>query len=564
LHRVVKASQKKVAKAYYEKKAANEDRWTKLMYECPSCETQFTESKKPMSTCPVCRAPADKIKSIKEASQKKAEFPGGPCAGCGKELPTVWGETYCKECSDKKDSPEHKEADLEKDSAQNADVIRMFLEDSFPKDKMPVWGTPNLKITKYPNGWALVNYQTPILYRANGSDVVVFNTHKYSSTTSKIQNTIRSMFAGQSVKDTDEAGIFSVIDQSNLAVPEPEFTPELKQLHESALKLKADLEQETFWDERSYDEKYPMMAKYPEIVDKIVNAIKENGDNWYKVEQKMFNDSPFYMMNLSHEVGSREGSQLIDEVYKWLAENEKQEDKVWTPRTYASIKAELTMKAADPLLGPNGEPLLAKEEVPTTFKKHLKAPPATDRQKAIPATQEQAQLVKDVESSLSNLEAIKSMVTQAKAKLNEEIRAIEEKGGRVSIESELKEKIDRLSKLVEATQNQMVYAGDTMVRLIQETKDRPFKPSDAWKVEKLTERLSKYEDAAKYLDQAVKGAQSLATTEDIRELYFFPAKTSKLSKKANFLDTLDEVYNNVLEALKLVIGNAQKEEPLAE
>jgi hypothetical protein len=31
----------------------------------------------------------------------KAEFPGGQCAGCGKDIPTVWGETYCKECVDK-------------------------------------------------------------------------------------------------------------------------------------------------------------------------------------------------------------------------------------------------------------------------------------------------------------------------------------------------------------------------------------------------------------------------------------------------------------------------------
>jgi len=38
----------------------------------------------------------------------KAEFPGGQCAGCGKDLPTVWGETYCKECSDKKGLPQKK------------------------------------------------------------------------------------------------------------------------------------------------------------------------------------------------------------------------------------------------------------------------------------------------------------------------------------------------------------------------------------------------------------------------------------------------------------------------
>ena len=147
-------------------------------------------------------------------------------------------------------------------------------------------------------------------------------------------------------------------------------------------------------------------------------------------------------------------------------------------------------QAAEPLLGPTGEPLPAKPETPTTFKKNLKAPSGTEREKAQPATQDQAQLVKEVESSLSSLDAIKSMVEQAKAKLNAEIKAIEEAGGRVQIEGELKAKIDRLSKLVEATQNQMVYAGETMVLLVQETKDKPFKPNDAWKVQKLTEKFA--------------------------------------------------------------------------
>jgi hypothetical protein len=36
-----------------------------------------------------------------EKITKTAEFPGGPCKGCGKDLPLVWGETYCKECVDK-------------------------------------------------------------------------------------------------------------------------------------------------------------------------------------------------------------------------------------------------------------------------------------------------------------------------------------------------------------------------------------------------------------------------------------------------------------------------------
>lgn len=100
-----------------------------------------------------------------------------------------------------------------KTSVSNSQVIEMFLSDSFPKDKKPEWGTPNLRITKKPNGWALVNYSTPILYRDN-SGTVYFNTQKYSVSTSKIQSDIRKTIQslGVSVTEVDESGITSAID----------------------------------------------------------------------------------------------------------------------------------------------------------------------------------------------------------------------------------------------------------------------------------------------------------------------------------------------------------------
>lgn len=90
----------------------------------------------------------------------------------------------------------------------NEEVIRIFLEDSFPKDKMPVWGTSNLKITKVTDGWSLVNYATPMLYR-DASGEVWFNTDKYSVTTSTIQNKIRNVAGevGVGLTNTNEAGM---------------------------------------------------------------------------------------------------------------------------------------------------------------------------------------------------------------------------------------------------------------------------------------------------------------------------------------------------------------------
>lgn len=91
----------------------------------------------------------------------------------------------------------------------NMDVVEMFFDDSFPKDKRPVWGSKNIKIAKQPNGWAIKNYSTPILYRKNGSDTIYFNTDNYSATTRKIQTQIRRLADLMDIDlvETDERGI---------------------------------------------------------------------------------------------------------------------------------------------------------------------------------------------------------------------------------------------------------------------------------------------------------------------------------------------------------------------
>jgi hypothetical protein len=97
--------------------------------------------------------------------------------------------------------------DSTRTAVSNEDVIRMYLSGSFPEDKMPVWGTANLKITKRTNGWALINYSTPLLYHEGSpsdpdwlSVPFDFNKDKYSVTTSKIQNQIRRVSEEQGVQ----------------------------------------------------------------------------------------------------------------------------------------------------------------------------------------------------------------------------------------------------------------------------------------------------------------------------------------------------------------------------
>lgn len=107
-------------------------------------------------------------------------------------------------------------ASLKVSATDNSSVISMFINDAFPKDKNPEWGTPNLRISKQPGGWALVNYATPLLFRSNSSDELFFNTDKYSVSTSRIQNMIRQEVGG-SATEIDEAGIQAAIEDAQNA-----------------------------------------------------------------------------------------------------------------------------------------------------------------------------------------------------------------------------------------------------------------------------------------------------------------------------------------------------------
>jgi hypothetical protein len=96
-----------------------------------------------------------KLNTTQASTEKAAEFPGGPCAGCGKELPTVWGTTFCKECADKgRDSEYFKakemtEASQDKNLWKQAKITMQNLWFSTPdellqyQEKMKGKQTPN-------------------------------------------------------------------------------------------------------------------------------------------------------------------------------------------------------------------------------------------------------------------------------------------------------------------------------------------------------------------------------------------------------------------------------------
>lgn len=205
-------------------KLAND--WAKLaqhqegetLYKRP--EVNLTKKKPVQDKTPLKAAAADPVIHCDGCGQ---DFPksqavgqssaGYACPGCG-WFGTVRldgnGDGIDKNVPPVDDLVIH--AALEVEAARNAEVIDMFVNDSFPKDKRPVWGSANLKITKEDNGWSLVNYYTPIMYRSNDG-TLYFNTDHYSVTTSKIQNYIRRQVGGSS-QEVNEQGIRSAIDQA--------------------------------------------------------------------------------------------------------------------------------------------------------------------------------------------------------------------------------------------------------------------------------------------------------------------------------------------------------------
>lgn len=102
-------------------------------------------------------------------------------------------EAHCGECPGDPGMEQPGAApagDIEKDSAQNQAVLDAFMNGQGGVKSM------NLTIVKGPKGLVLVNYETPIAYKAAGGDMYL-NSQKYSPTTSTIQNKLRSMAQGQ-------------------------------------------------------------------------------------------------------------------------------------------------------------------------------------------------------------------------------------------------------------------------------------------------------------------------------------------------------------------------------
>jgi len=207
-------------------------------------------------------------------------------------------------------------------------------------------------------------------------------------------------------------------------------------------------------------------------------------------------------------------------------------------------------EAQPPMEQPKVEEVLPE----TKFKQYKKAPPMGREPTPIPAVPEVEKVYREVQTSQHALQDIENLISQARAKLAAEIKRVEEQGQKIMHEDVLMRNINKLAQLVEATQNKVVDLGDQLVTLIQEERKKPYKVPEKELIAKIE---AKFPEVKKFITQVQKGAQSLATTESIRELIFFPKKSHKLSFREvvaeSAIDVMKNMYENLVGAFKTLL-----------
>lgn len=169
-----------------------------------------------------------------------------------------------------------------REAASTDQILDLFINDSFPKDKMPVWPrTGNVRIEKQYGGWALMHYNTPILFRSNEDGApVFFNTKKYSSSTSKLQTYIKRKGGGVEV---DEDTIRSEIQRANQIRSDSERTATKKSSlgkrsasqQDMRFDLNARIEVWVTADDISSDHRYEVVVKGAQSEDQKIALLKE-------------------------------------------------------------------------------------------------------------------------------------------------------------------------------------------------------------------------------------------------------------------------------------------------
>lgn len=192
-----------------------------------------------------------------------------------------------------------------------------------------------------------------------------------------------------------------------------------------------------------------------------------------------------------------------------------------------------------------------EEEKPKVEFKELKTKPhkpELEVEEAVVATPEIQKVFHEVKGHQQRLVEIKSIIGDARRKVEEEVRKIQEEHGSVKEAEEMSQAIEKLAALIGESEKKLVDLGEFFVWLDTSIKERKFKASDKWKVEKLLEKFG--DEAKKYLEKAENGAQSLNEEIKQRVLTVFPKREGSINKEANVIDSIKELGSGLWEYVK--------------
>lgn len=238
-----------------------------------------------------------------------------------------------------------------------------------------------------------------------------------------------------------------------------------------------------------------------------------------KIQEKNFLQHPFeavpdepgrYEMN---QVEDQEG--YADETGKFLC------DYTCTIKLY---KEAAMAKKADPA------PVAPVEQVPTKMKDVKITPDHVDKSMAVPATEEQAQVIQRMQHIESNLKALDLAKEEVTARLKAELQKIDNAGERNTLEAEYKGQIEKLAVLIDAVDNKLIKYNDMFINFQQEEKTQ--QPKIDYK-DVLDRVAAKIPGVDKLVQSILNGFMSLAKDITTRTVTRWPEKRSTLEKHAS-------------------------------
>lgn len=210
-----------------------------------------------------------------------------------------------------------------------------------------------------------------------------------------------------------------------------------------------------------------------------------------------------------------------------------------------TIEAQLD-KEADPVDAPAVE---APKPPATTLKDVKITPDKIDKEKAVPATPELSQAIEELQRLEANLKTLETAREEVATQLKAKQKEIDEVGGRAELESQYKNQIEKTGVLIEAIGSQLVKYNGMFLSFQQQEKTVEVKPN----YKDLMERAyKKFPLLEKFITDVMNGMQSLAKSVTTRTLTRWPEKRSDLNTEASIGEELEQMNQQLLEALKLL------------